>query len=133
MGRKEPLKKHIAAKWHIITLEEANEYLDSEYLKNRFYVTHCGGVAILLNKDTFHQDIKVTSFYLHDTRDAQQQDVKEGESGWVLQGVTSRHRSGDCRATTNRSSLRCHYTSIIILPRNAVSGRSSSLQYALRY
>ena len=73
-----------------ITLQEAIEYLDSEYWTNRFYVTHHGGCAILFNKDTFHQDVKVTSVYLHDTRDPQQQDVKEGELGWVLQGVISR-------------------------------------------
>ena len=88
--KKEPSKKHIAGKWHIITLQEAIEYLDHEYLTNRFYVTHHGCCAILFNKDTSHQDIKVTSVYLHDTKDPQQQDVKEGESGWVLQGVISR-------------------------------------------
>ena len=51
-------------------------------------VTPFGGCAILFNKDTFHSDIKVTSVYLHGTRDSQQNDVKEGESGWVPQGVT---------------------------------------------
>ena len=35
-------------------------------------------------------DIKVTSMYLHDIRGCQQDDVKEGEPGWVLQGVMSR-------------------------------------------
>ena len=49
-------------------------------------VTHYGGCAILFNKETFHSDIKVTSVYLHDTRDRQQNDVKEGESGWVPAG-----------------------------------------------
>ena len=88
-GKEGAIEKHMAGKWHIITLQEAIEYLDSEYLTNRFYVNHYGGCAILFNKDTFHQDIKVTSFYLHDIRD-QQQDVKERESGWVLQGVISR-------------------------------------------
>ena len=71
-------------------LQEAIEYLDREYFTNRFYVTHHGGCAILFNKDTFHQDIKVTSVYLHDTWDPQQQDVKEGELGWVLQCVIPR-------------------------------------------
>ena len=37
-----------------------------------------------------HPDIKVSSVYLDDTRDGQQQVVKEGQSGWVLQGVISR-------------------------------------------
>ena len=56
-------------------------------------MTHHGGCAILFDKDTFHPDFKVSSVYFHDTRDGQQQDVKEGESGWVLQvlqGVISR-------------------------------------------
>ena len=53
-------------------------------------MTHYGRCAILFNKDTFLSDIKVTSVYLHDTRDGQQNDVKEGESGWVSQGVISR-------------------------------------------
>ena len=61
------IEKHIAGKWHIITFQKAIVYLDSEYLTNRFYVSHCGGCAFLFNKDTFHQDIKVTSVYLHDT------------------------------------------------------------------
>ena len=80
----------MAGKWHIITLQEAIEYLDHEFLTNRFFVTHHGGCAILFNNDTSHPDIKVSSVYLHDTRDGQQQDVKEEESGWVLQGVVSR-------------------------------------------
>ena len=84
------IEKHIAGKWHIITLQESIENLEHEFLQNRFHVTHFGGCAVLLNKDTFHPDIKVSSIYLHDTRDGQQHDVKEGESGWVLQGVMSR-------------------------------------------
>ena len=62
------IEKHIAGKWHIIALQEAIEYLDREYLTNRFCVTHYGGCAVLLNKDTFHPYIKVTSVYLHDAR-----------------------------------------------------------------
>ena len=69
-------------------------------------MTQNGGCAIPFNKDTFHPDIKVSSVYLHDTRDGQQQDVKEGESGWVLQVSFHVHRFGGCRATANRSSLR---------------------------
>ena len=41
------------------------------------------------NKDTF-SDINVSSIYLHDTRACEQDKIKEGESGWVLQGVVSR-------------------------------------------
>ena len=53
-------------------------------------MTHYGGCAILFNRDTFCSDIKVTSIYLHDLRGCQQDNVKEGESGCVLQGVISR-------------------------------------------
>ena len=76
-------------KWHIIILQEVIENVDSEFLTDRSYMTHYGGCAFLFNNDTFHQDIKVTSVYFRDTRDPQQQDLKEGESEWVLQGVIS--------------------------------------------
>ena len=89
-GKERAIEKHIAVKWHIIILQEAIEYLGHEILTNRFHVTHYGGCAILCNKDTFFSDIKVTSIYLPDLRGYQQDKVKEGESGWVLQGVISR-------------------------------------------
>ena len=56
-------------------------------LTNRFHVTHYGGFAVLFNKDTFFSDIKVSSICLHDTTACE---IKEAESGWVLQGVVSR-------------------------------------------
>ena len=46
--------------------------------------------SCLFNQDTSFSDIKVTSTYLHDLRTCHQDKVKEGESGWVLQGVISR-------------------------------------------
>ena len=90
MEKKKPSKSTLRGRWHIITLQEALEYLDHEYLTNRFPVTHYGGCAVLFNKEIFHPDIKCFSVHLHDTRDGQQQVVKEGQSGWVLQGVISR-------------------------------------------
>ena len=71
-NRKGAIEKHIAGIWHIITLQEAIDDLDHEYLTIRFYVTHHGGCAVLFKKDTFQSNIKVTSVYLHDTRDGQQ-------------------------------------------------------------
>ena len=56
---------------------------------SHFFVTHYGGCAVFFNKDIFHSDIKVTSVYLHDTRDGQQHVVKR-QSGWALQAVISR-------------------------------------------
>ena len=34
------IEKQIAGKWHIITLQEAIEYVDRELLTDRFHVTH---------------------------------------------------------------------------------------------
>ena len=61
------IEKRIAGKCHIITLQEAIEYVDHELLANRFHVTHYGGCAVLFNKDTLFSDVKVKSIYLHDT------------------------------------------------------------------
>ena len=102
-GKGGAIEKHFAVKWHITTLLESIEHLEHEFLTNRFHMTQNGGCAILFNKDTFLSDVKVTSFYLHDTRDGQQNDVKEGESGWVLQGVIS--RASFRHAVANRSAV----------------------------
>ena len=67
-GKEDAFEKQIACKWHIITLQEASEYVDHDILTNRFHVSHYGGCAILFNKDTFHSDIVFKSIYLHDTR-----------------------------------------------------------------
>ena len=88
--REGAIEKQIAGKWHIITLQEAIEYVDHELLTNRFHVTHYGGCAVLFNKDTFFPDVKVKSIYLHDIRRLLPDKVVEGDSGWVLQGVLSR-------------------------------------------
>ena len=82
-GKEDAFEKQIAGKWHVITLQEASEYVDHDILTNRFHVTHCGGCAILYNKDTFYSNIDVKSIYLHETR-------MEGDQGWVMQGVLSR-------------------------------------------
>ena len=67
-GKEGEIEKQIAWKWHIITLQEAIEYVDHELLTNRFHVTHYGGCAMLFNNDTFFPDVKVKSIYLHETR-----------------------------------------------------------------
>ena len=45
------LDPQIAGKWHIITLQDASEYVEHEILHERFHVTHFAGCAILFNKD----------------------------------------------------------------------------------
>ena len=45
---------------------------------------------MLFNKDTFFPDVKVTSIFLHDDRNELPDKVREGESGWVTEGVLSR-------------------------------------------
>ena len=88
--RKTLFEKQIAGKWHIVTLQEASDYVEPDILQERFRVTHYAGCAILFNKDIFYPDISVKSIYLHDTRRGLQDHVVEGEQGWVLQGVLSR-------------------------------------------
>ena len=39
-GRDGAIEKQIAGEWHIITLQEATEYVDRELLTNRFHVSH---------------------------------------------------------------------------------------------
>ena len=67
-GKEDAFEKQIAGKWHVITLQEASEYVDHDILTNRFHVTHYGGCAILFNKHTIYSNIDVKSIYLHDTR-----------------------------------------------------------------
>ena len=88
-GRDGAIEKQIAVKWHIITLQEAIEYVDHELLTN-FHVTQCGGCALFFNNDTFFPDVKVKSIYLHDNRQDLPDKVREGESDWVIQGALSR-------------------------------------------
>ena len=77
-------------KWHIVTLQEASDYGDDDILQERFHVTQYAGCAILFNEDTFYPDITVKSLYLHDTKRGLQDQVVEGEQGWVLESVLSR-------------------------------------------
>ena len=86
-GKGDAFEKQTAGKCHVITLQEASEYVD---LTNRFHVTHYGGCAILCNKDTYYSKIDVKSIYLHDTRRDLADQVMEGDQGWVMQGVISR-------------------------------------------
>ena len=89
-GKAGAIESHIAVKWHIITSQEAIEYLEHDFLTNRFHVTHNGGCAVLFNKYTFFSDIKASSFYLHDTWTCEKYKITEGECGWVMQGVVSK-------------------------------------------
>ena len=89
-GTKDAIEKQIAGKWHVISLQEASQKVEHGILHERFHVTHFAGCAILFNKDTFYPDISVKSIYIHDTRRCEQDQIVEGEQGWVLQGVLSR-------------------------------------------
>ena len=83
-GKEDAFEKQIAGRWHVITLQEASEYVDHDILTGRFHVTHHGGCAILFNKDTFYTNIDVESIYLHDTRRDLPDQVMEGGQGWVM-------------------------------------------------
>ena len=89
-GREGAIEKQIAGMWHVITLQEAIEYVDHELLTNRFHVTHYGGCAVLFNKYTFFLHVRVTSMYVHDNGNDLPDKVVQGDSAWVLPGVLSR-------------------------------------------
>ena len=89
-GTEDAIEKQIAGKWHLVTLQEASDYVNHAILHERFYVTHFAGCAVLFNQDTFYPNIDVKSKNLHDTRRRLQDPIVEGEHGWVLQGVVSR-------------------------------------------
>ena len=90
MIRKTHLRNKLRRNGIFVSLQEASDNVDHDILQERLHVTHNAGCAILFNKDTFHPDISVKSIYLHDTRRGLQDQVVEGEQGWVLQGVLSR-------------------------------------------
>ena len=93
------IEKLIAGKLHTISLQEAVEYLQHEYLTKHFYISHFAGCGFLFKKDTFNSDLRVRSVCMHDTK-SKQQVIREGQTGWVLQAVRSRatfrgiHRNG---------------------------------------
>ena len=89
-GKEDAFEQQIAGKWHIITLQEASEYVDRDILTNRFHVTHYRGCAILYNKETFHPAMDVKSIHLHDTMRELPDQAVEGVQGWVMQGVLAR-------------------------------------------
>ena len=81
-GKENAFDRQIAGRWHVITLQEASEYVDHDILTGRFHVTHYAGCAILFYKDTFHTNIDVKSIHLHDTRrDLPDQVMEESKNG----------------------------------------------------
>ena len=79
-GKEGVIEKRIAGKLHIVTLQEAIEYVDHELLASRFHVTHYGGCAVLFNNDTFFPDVKAKSICLHDTWSELPDKIMEGDS-----------------------------------------------------
>ena len=126
-GKEDAFEKQIAGRWHVITLQEAAEYVDHDLLTSLFHVTHYAGCAILFNKDTFYPNIDVKSIYLHDTRRDLLVQVMEGDQGWVMQGVLSR---ASFRRPPTSGQVTCTVLSPCIsttsTPRRKVSPRSSS-------
>ena len=119
-GKEGATGRHIAGKLHTITLQEAIEYLEHDFLTNRFHVTHYGGCAVLFNKDTFFSDIKVSSFYLHDTRACEQEKENLGlcyQVSFQEQSFVSK------RAVANIFSRSCLCTSTTTTPKKRGIGK----------
>ena len=109
--------------------QETVEYLQHECLMNHFYIAHFAGCATLFNKDTFHSDVQVNSVSIHDTRAGQQQVVKEGQLGWVLQAVIS--RSSPRNGMVNPTLPWCHSMSTTHMLRSVELAKPCYLQSVL--
>ena len=88
-GTEGAFENQIAGKWHIVTLQEAFDYLDPDLFTNRFHVSHYEIARCFSTKRLF-PDVEVKSIYLHDTRRELPDKVVEGDQGWGPQGVPSR-------------------------------------------
>ena len=131
-GREGAIEKQIAGKWHLITLQEASDYVEHEILHERFHVTHFAGCAVLFNKDTFYPDISVKSIYLHDTRRGVQDHIVEGEHGWVFyKAFCHVPLFVVLQPVVRKSSPYYRYTSTMSLPRKEVLPRKSSRPFVL--
>ena len=122
-GNADAFVKQIAGKWHIITLQEATEYVDHNAFMKRFHIIHYGGCAVLFNKDTFYSEIEANSIYLHDTRRGSHDQAAEGGQGWCMSGVLAR---ATFKRRAANGSLCCACISATSLPRTEASPRSSS-------
>ena len=91
--RKEDVfEKQIAGRWHVISLQEASEYVDHDILTGRFHVTHYGGCAILFDKDIFYPNptsMSSPSTFMTQGEICPIKSWKENRDGF-LQGVLSR-------------------------------------------
>ena len=132
-GKEDAFEKQIAGRWHVITLQEASEYVDHDILTSGFHVTHYAGCAIFFNKDTFYPNIDVKSIYLHDTRRDLPHQVLEGEQGWSCKVFFHVPHFVD-HQPADRSRLQCcHYISTTFTPRRKASPRSSSSLFVLSW
>ena len=116
-GKEGAIEKQIAGKWHIITLQEAIEYVDHKPLTNKFHVTHCGGCAVLFNKDTFFPNVNVKSIYLHDTR-------RETKAGFY-RACYHVPLFVDNLSAAKKHSRSCRYTFVTYTLRNVVFGKEA--------
>ena len=124
-GKDDAFEKQIAEKLHIVTLQEASDYVDHDILQERFHVTHYAGCAILFNKDTFFPDINVKSIYLHDTRRGEIILLKENMDGFY-KAFFHVPRFVVPQSVVRSSLPCCPCISATSTPRRKASPRSSS-------
>ena len=90
-GKEDAFEQQIAGRWHIITLQDASEYVDHETSHESLPRDPLRRLREFSSTRTLSTpDVDVKSIYLHDTRRDLPDQVMEGEQGWVMQGVLSR-------------------------------------------
>ena len=89
-GTEDASENQIAEKWHIVTLQEASDYVDHAILHERFLCDSIRSLCGSLQQGHLVPNVDVKSIYFHDTRRVLHDHVVEGEHGWVLGSVVSR-------------------------------------------
>ena len=85
-ARKVPARNKLQGKWHLITLQEASDYVEHEILHERSHVIHSCGLCGSLQTRT---PSTLTSASNRSSFTTEKR-CCQGEHGWVLQGVLTR-------------------------------------------
>ena len=90
-GKEDSFEKQIAVKWHIVTLQEASDYVDHDILQETISRDPLCGLRDSLRQGHLQPQHRTSNLSTFMTQgEACKIIFIEGEQGWVLQGVLSR-------------------------------------------
>ena len=125
-GKEDAFEKRIAGKWHVVTLQEASDYVEHDIFQERFHVTHFAGCAILFNKDTFYlTSVSNRSTFMTQGEVCKIKSLKENRDGFYKKFFHVPHFV-EPQSVVRSSLLYCPCISATLTPRKKASPRSSS-------